>query len=112
MRKVIVRWRDANGECDEPFVEGERGSFPVGHSDPEAWCRAVVENFNATLRPHESRRDIIGIVTEGVAAAAGSPAVRRRGAAAAPARGAATGRRRPGRDCDRSGYSQRRTLGA
>lgn len=67
MRKVVVTWKNRNGKCDEPFIEGERGSFPIGHPDPEQWCRTCVARFNDTLRPGESARDIVAvIVTDGV----------------------------------------------
>lgn len=44
----------------ERDVEGERGSFDR-KEDAIAWARAVVANFNATLRPGESARTIVSV---------------------------------------------------
>lgn len=56
MRKVIAHVKDSSSEFDETYVEGERGSFPVGHPDPEEWIKGCVTRWNATLRPGERER--------------------------------------------------------
>lgn len=43
----------------ETYVEGERGSFPIGHPDPRKWGSEMVDRFNQTLRSIERPRSIL-----------------------------------------------------
>lgn len=66
LRKVIAHVKDANSDFNETFVEGERGSFPVGHADPEQWVRECMDRFNASLRQNETPRTILSMVVEAI----------------------------------------------
>lgn len=60
MREAILHASDAGGTFDEQYGEGERGSFAVGLSDAdiETWARALIQEFNNTLRTHETARTL------------------------------------------------------
>lgn len=59
MRKLIMHVRTAKGGTfDEVYMEGERGSFPVGHPDPRRWAVDIIAFYNSGLRPGESAREL------------------------------------------------------
>ena len=59
MRELTVHIRSEYHEWAEVYREGERGSFPVGEPDLDAWAQELVTRFNAGLRPGEMPRHVV-----------------------------------------------------
>jgi hypothetical protein len=61
MRALTIHIRSEHNEWAENYIEGERGSFPVGEPDLSVWAYNLVTRFNAGARPGETLRYVTKI---------------------------------------------------